>query len=78
MELPKNNSVNKHIIELKKSKQSFHRLIYSLQAIELKILKTYIETYLKIKFIWLFKFFVDISIFFNQKSDKNLYLSISY
>lgn len=41
----------KYVIKLKKDKQLFYRLIYSLKLIELKKLKIYIKTYMKIVFI---------------------------
>lgn len=51
MELPENTSINEYAIELKKSKQLPYRPIYSLKLVELETLKTYIETYLKTRFI---------------------------
>lgn len=41
----------KHTIKLKSNKQLFYKPIYSLVVVKLKILKIYIETYLKAKFI---------------------------
>ena len=50
-ELLKNTRINKHTIELEEGKQLFFGPIYSLEPIELKILKTYIETNLANGFI---------------------------
>ena len=50
-ELPKNIRMNKYAIILKKSKQSLFGSIYSLRPVELKTLKTYIETNLANGFI---------------------------
>lgn len=51
IELPEQNNKNNHIIKLKKGKQLPCKLIYSLDSVKLENLKTYIKTYLKIKFI---------------------------
>lgn len=47
IELPKNMSINKYTIILKKLKQPLYWLIYSQTSIELKISKSYIKTHLK-------------------------------
>lgn len=44
-------NMNNHAIKLKDGKQPLYDLIYSLGPGELKILKIYIETYLKTGFI---------------------------
>ena len=51
-ELPEYTGINDHAIELKKGKQPFFGLIYSLGPVELETLKTYIETNLANGFIW--------------------------
>lgn len=51
IELLENTGINMHAIELKEGKQPFYKPIYSLGLLELKILKIYIETHLKIGFI---------------------------
>ena len=51
MELSKNTSINKDAIELQDGKQPPYMLIYSLRQVELKTLKTYIETHLITRFI---------------------------
>ena len=49
--LPEQSAVNEHTIKLKKSKQPTYGPIYNLSPLELKILKTYIETNLANGFI---------------------------
>lgn len=63
---------------LKKDKQSSYRLIYSLGPVELEILKTYIETYLKTRFIRPSKSPAETPILFEKKPDVSLYLCIDY
>ena len=63
-ELLKYIKINNHAIKLEKAKQLFFKPIYSLESIELKIIKTYIETNLVSNFIWLSKFSIKASIFF--------------
>lgn len=49
--LPEQTKLNEYVIELEEDKQLFYRLIYSLELVKLKILKTDIETHLKTWFI---------------------------
>lgn len=49
--LPKQIKFNQYAIELKRDKQLFYRLIYSLWLIEPKILKIFIKIHLKTGFI---------------------------
>ena len=49
--LPECIELNEHAIDLEDGKQLPYRLIYSLGLVELETLKTYIETYLKTRFI---------------------------
>lgn len=56
MKLLKNIDINKHAIKIIKDKQSLYRFIYSLGFGKLETLKIYIETYLKTRFIEIFKF----------------------
>lgn len=51
MELPENIKINEYNIKLKKDKRPFYKPIYNLGPIELEILKTYIKTHLKSRFI---------------------------
>ena len=51
MELPENTSIIEDAIDLVEGKQPPYRYIYSLDAVELEMLKAYIKTYLKTGFI---------------------------
>ena len=62
---PKYTKINNYIIELKKGKQLFFRLIYNLSLIKLEILKIYIKTNLTNDFIQSYKSFTKILILFN-------------
>ena len=68
-ELPKYIGINNHVIELVNSQQPPYRLIYSLETVELKTLKAYIETNLANKFIRPSKSPAGASILFDQKSN---------
>ena len=70
--------LNKHAIELKDGKQLLYGPIYSLGPVELKILKTYIKTHLKTRFIRPFKFFAGAPIFFDKKPDGSFHLYVDY
>lgn len=52
IEQPKLTNINNYAINLIKNKQILYGLIYSLELIELKPLKTYIEINLVNRFIW--------------------------
>ena len=65
MELSKYTSINNHTIKLEKDKLPHFRPIYSLDLVELKMLKTYIKTNLANNFIQSSKFLTGIPIFFN-------------
>lgn len=65
-------------MNLKLSKFLFYNLIYSLELVKLKIIKTYIETKLTNDFIPLSKFSAKISIFFVMKLDRSFSLCINY
>lgn len=51
MEISENTGINEYTIVLEDGKQPFYGLIYSLRLVELEILKIYIKTYLKTRFI---------------------------
>lgn len=51
IELARNISINKYVIELVEEKQLFYGTIDTFTLVELKLLKTYIKTYLKTGFI---------------------------
>lgn len=72
MELSKNIGINKYVFELVNGKQSFYGSIDSLDLMELETIKVYIKTYLKTRFIQLFKFLAGAPIFFDKKLDKSL------
>ena len=75
---PKCSNINEHAIDQKPGKQSPYKPIYSLSPVELETLKTYIETNLANRLIWLFKSFARALILFVKKPDKNLCLSVNY
>ena len=76
--LSKCTKLNKYIIDLENGKQLLYRLIYNLSLVKLEILKTYINIYLKLGFIWPFKSSAGIPILFNKKPDGSLCLCIDY
>ena len=55
MELPKLTGINNHVIDLIESQQTLYGPTYSLGPVELKTLKTYVETNLASGFIRSFK-----------------------
>ena len=59
-------------------KQLPYGLIYTLRPVELKTLKTFIETYLKTRFIQSFKSTASAFILFDKKVDSNLHLYVDY
>lgn len=69
--LPKNTKINTHAINLKEGKEPSYGLIYSLRSIELKTLKTYIETNLTNGFICFFESPANASILLTKNSMKN-------
>ena len=76
--LPEYIKFNEHAIDLKDGKQPLYRPINSLGLIELEILKTYIKTYLKSKFIRLFQSSASVSILFDKKLDGSFHPCINY
>ena len=77
-ELPEYNGINDYTIELVDNRQPPYGLIYSLRLIELKTLKTYIETNLANGFIRPSKFLVWAPIFFDKKPDDSFQLCVDY
>ena len=63
IKLFKYTRINNYIIQLKKNKELFFRLIYILKLINSKLLKIYIKTNFINKFIRFFKFFIKILFF---------------
>ena len=78
VKLPENTGMNKHAIELEESKQQFFGSIYSLGLVELKMLKTYMETNLVSDFIHPSKSPTGASILFNKKPNKSFHLCVDY
>ena len=77
-ELPENTGMNEHAIKLEKSKQPPFGPIYSLGAVELETLKTYIKTNLANNFIRPSKSPAKAPILFDWKSDKSFRLCVDY
>ena len=67
--LPKHIKINDHTIKLYNGQQPPYKPIYSLEPVELKTLKAYIETNLANGFIRLSKSYIGAPIFFDQKSN---------
>ena len=76
--LPERTGINEHAIKLKNSKQPPYRPIYSLGPVELKILKTYIETNLTNGFIQLLKSSAGTAILFVRKPNNSLRFCVDY
>ena len=76
--LPKAIKLNQHAIKLQEGQQLLYGPIYSLDPVELKMLKTYIETNFANGFIWLSKSPVGASILFVGKPDSSLRLCVDY
>ena len=70
--------INNHAIELEEDKQPLFSPIYSLRPIELKTLKTYIETNMANGFIRFSKFPVRVPIFFDWKPNGSLHFYVDY
>ena len=77
-ELLENTGINEHAIKLEEGKQPLFGPIYSLEPIELEILKTYIKTNLANGFIRPFKSPAKAPIFFDRKPDRSLRLYVDY
>ena len=76
--LPEVTELNQHAIKLQKDQQPPYGLIYSLGPVELKTLKTYIETNLANGFIWPSKSPAGAPIFFIGKPDGSFQLCVDY
>ena len=76
--LPNCTDFIEYVIELEDDKQPSYEPIYSLGAMKLETLKTYIETHLKIGFIWPSKSPTGAPIFFNKKPDNSFCLCVDY
>ena len=78
MKLLENTAINKHAIKFQDGKQLHYGPIYSLELVELEILKTYIKIYLLTRFIQPFKSSAVALILFKKKSDSSLRLCVNY
>ena len=76
--LPKQTGVNEHAIKVEKGKQPPYELFYSLESVELEILKIYIETNLPNGFITTSKSPAGASILFVHKLDGSFCLCVDY
>ena len=70
--------MNEHTIKLEKGKQPFFGLIYSLEQIELEMLKTYIKTNLANGFIRSSKSPAKAFILFDRKPNKSFHFCVNY
>lgn len=78
MKLLENTGINKYATELANCKQLPYGLVYILSLVKLEILKTYIQIYLKTRFIRLSKSPANTLILFNKKLDGSFYLCVNY
>ena len=78
MKISEHIRINDYAIELEEEKQPLLGSIYSLEPIELEILKTYIKTSLAKGFIQPCKFPAKESILFNLKVDRNFRFCVDY
>ncbi len=73
----KHDSQN-HVIKISFNREFFFDSIYNLFVAELKILKTYIDEYIKKRFIIKFVSFTNVLMFFVKKSNDKLRLCVDY
>ena len=78
VELPENTGINNHLINLLNDKQPSYGPIYSLELVELEILKTYIKDNLASGFIRPSKSPASTLILFGQKKNGSLRLCVNY
>lgn len=78
MDVFENTSINRYTIELDYNNQLCYDNIYILSLIKLKILKIYIEIYLKIRFILPFKSPTCGDILYDKKLDDNFCLYVNF
>ena len=76
--LPEHTELNEHAINLEDGKHLPYGLIYTLDLIKLKTLKTYIEIHLKTEFIQPSKSPTSAPILFDKKPNGSLRLCINY
>lgn len=78
IKLPENLRMNQHAMEQIDKKQLLYGPSYSFSLMGLEILKIYIETHLKMGFIWPFESHIGALILFNKKHDGSFHLYIYY
>ena len=78
IEFLENTRINEHIIKLEKSKQPLFGSIYSLELVELEILKIYIKINLANGFFRPFKSPTRAPILFNRKPNRSFRLFVDY
>lgn len=76
--MPENTGINRYIIKIEENKQPPYRLIYALSPVELKTLKTYMETHLETGFIQSSKLPTGDFILLDKKLDSSPYLCVDY
>ena len=76
--LPEHTEINTHAIDIEEGKQPPYGPIYSLELVELEILKTYIETNLANGFISSSKSPAGALIMFDKKPDRSFCLCVDY
>ena len=76
--LRERTGANEHAIKLEEGKQPPYGPIYSLGPVDLKSLKTYMETNLANSFIWVLKSPASALILFVRKPNSSLSLSVNY
>lgn len=76
--LLEHTEIKTHAINLEESKKPSYGPIYSLEAVELETLKTYIKTKLVNSFIYPSKFPAGVPILFDQKPDGSFRLCVDY
>ncbi len=67
-----------HVIEILSNRDSFFDFIYNLSTTKLKILKNYIDEYMKKSFIFEFVLFAKVLILFVKKRNDKLRLCVNY
>ena len=78
LKLPEYTGINNHAIKLIDNWQPLYGPTYSLDSVELEILKTYIENNLKNGFIRPFKSLAGAPIFFDKKQNSSFQLCVDY
>jgi hypothetical protein len=72
------HDLHDYVIEILSNRDSFFDFIYNLSATQLKILKNYIDEYMKKNFIIVFMLFTKIFIIFVKKTNDKFRLCVNY